>query len=881
MEINLDFEKKTCEIIQIKQFDDRTLTAFLFQNGIPYDLTGCSIQLNLSNCDGGVVNQTQDIVITNNKVVALLKKDFTRVYGISKMEIVVIKSGKQLSTFTFKLDIEPSVLGSGTLQPNIVVDVIEVLTSKINEAVAAKEETKQLIATGNAATKGDIATINEQLDSKASKEYVNDEISKIPKPDMSQYTTKAETANVQTQVNELVINGTGTSNPEVVQARSGYAVLNERLNVIESVTGTAGFSVFDGKTVQGNINSDTGLLVGADETTRLCTDFIDVSKTTVVTTNYLTVVTGTNNYNVSLYDSKKTFIKSKKGLTVDNFTTDGAYYIRFNLKAPTPFQVDVSRFTVSYKVYKGNLKDKLDNLNNIVMSDGVLLLDFIIKQGSIEALNGAVVGEDDITRKCTDFIDIGEKAKYDSIIYTNLLALQGTGACVFNWYDENKTFIKSDRVSLNYCLAPQNAKYVRFNLTWLNVTIADLTTVKIYYTVKGAMNKINSNIALIKSLNNRVALLEDKDKIEGFISIKAYDFNDISKTDDEIIKNALDFISIYKYKEIIFDTKQWNISKPILIDSNTTVIIDGVTIKQKDYMFDNVFRPNTFNLNPNNPHSFPLSIDWSENIKILGKNNAKIEGCDNNYIGTHHNLGANQVYVGDDYGYKTLQICFSKTKNFEIANIEFTKTRCWCISMDKCSHGSVHDLKITSSAPNGDGVDIRSGCNNINVYNIQGSTEDDTVACTAIDYASKGFPTGDYMYPMEPSAFEDIYLPIEDLYIHDINIDNITTTGSHHAVICLSNAGRKVFNISINNIIEPTPSNRESVVRIYTGYGTGYVDNDINNIRVNNVVSKGATYSVLCNAKVNNVWFNKLKQEKVGGALTSITNMNGITITNS
>ena len=70
-------------------------------------------------------------------------------------------------------------------------------------------------------------TLNDRLDNV-------DEIQAQTNAQLSQKTDKSVTENLQGQINNLVINGTGDSNPEVVQARGSEQVLNDRLNKIEN-----------------------------------------------------------------------------------------------------------------------------------------------------------------------------------------------------------------------------------------------------------------------------------------------------------------------------------------------------------------------------------------------------------------------------------------------------------------------------------------------------------------------------------------------------------------------------------------------------------------------------------------------------------------------
>lgn len=79
---------------------------------------------------------------------------------------------------------------------------------------------------------------------------------------------------------------------------------------------------------------------------------------------------------------------------------------------------------------------------------------------------------------------------------------------------------------------------------------------------------------------------DNKDLMEVYLS----DFVDSKKTDSQVIKECLSFIEWYKWKIIHFDVRNLIIDEAILLDTNTTVLLENCTIKQADYTFDNVFR---------------------------------------------------------------------------------------------------------------------------------------------------------------------------------------------------------------------------------------------------------------------------------------------------
>ena len=70
-------------------------------------------------------------------------------------------------------------------------------------------------------------------------------------------------------------------------------------------------------------------------------------------------------------------------------------------------------------------------------------------------------------------------------------------------------------------------------------------------------------------------------------------------------------------------------------------------------------------------------------------------------------------------------------------------------------------------------------------------------------------------------------------------------------------------------------------MKIYSSYGGGYTDDDMSRIRVNDVLSKNATYAVQVTHKVADVWMNKIKQEKASGSVSSIAYEEGVTLTNA
>lgn len=271
---------------------------------------------------------------------------------------------------------------------------------------------------------------------------------------------------------------------------------------------------------------------------------------------------------------------------------------------------------------------------------------------------------------------------------------------------------------------------------------------------------------------------------------KISDYRKSGMTDDEVIAACLQDAKQSNRREILFDEPEYLLCKSVLLPSDTTVILDGCKIKQANETFDTVFRGDNLKLNPHHPNGFPLSVSPIRNISILGKNGAIISGPD--WCGRDNNPGMKQIQekVGDYWGWRTLMISFSACDGLEIGGIVFDKTRCWCISLDLCLHGHLHDLHIDSNVKNGDGIDLRSGCHHFLIENITGATSDDNIACTALfcNDTVYQYPQEKSVYPMEPTKDSGSRTPWER-NISDVIIRNVTVSGMHHGIVCLAANG--------------------------------------------------------------------------------------------
>jgi hypothetical protein len=553
----------------------------------------------------------------------------------------------------------------------------------------------------------------------------------------------------------------------------------------------------------------------------------------------------------------------------------------------------------------------IDKLNAMVKKSNLLNKNTVLLNSKIAFNSGTVVSDNVFA--CSDFIPIKPNVAYtfSDNAPTNFGVL----------YDVNKNYIAnvsgvSDVIDapvtpLTKTFTQSNVAYIRLNFItdrinkisgYLdNYMMVEGNTLPSTYEEFGINMKdlrlVEENIKtgfitdtmLSTDIGNTLQTVSILNSgYESERDFYVYDFIDGVKTDSEVIKECLQFASIFNDKTIIFDQKDWFIDEAILVPANTTIIIDGVMIKQNNEVFDNVFRSDNFQIDSANPYGFPLSIQPLNNIKIIGKNGAKIEGPEINKKLVHPTYGE-QDATGDYWGWRTLQILLARVSGFEIAGLNYTKQRCYANLFDRCSYGYIHDLNITSTVKNGDGVNIRLGCHDIRVENIYGSTSDDLVAINSLSFGTT-YPYGtNYIYPITPGD----YLigqgeTIEDRYIYNISVKNITLNTPYlsQGVAFLSRNHHKIYNIQLENIIDGNAigtSDHLAMVGTYANaYNSlGYNAGDLNKVRVNNVISNTAENAIAINDIVADFWINKVKQNRSDGAVISAVNMTGVTLTNS
>lgn len=164
--INLDTSKENYLVAKCKQNDDLTLETLIYENGSILDLTTKEISIQALKADNTYIIQNTNIVKEKNKILAELDRDFSRVSGTTKIEIVLNESGKQNTTFSFSLEVIGSVI-KGAVQSSDAITALEEVQAAVTEIGRINEETQTLVNNAGAASKEDFNKVNASLEQKA------------------------------------------------------------------------------------------------------------------------------------------------------------------------------------------------------------------------------------------------------------------------------------------------------------------------------------------------------------------------------------------------------------------------------------------------------------------------------------------------------------------------------------------------------------------------------------------------------------------------------------------------------------------------------------------------------------------------------------------
>ncbi|HGH3644079.1 TPA: hypothetical protein ACJK7B_003200 [Acinetobacter baumannii] len=354
-------------------------------------------------------------------------------------------------------------------------------------------------------------------------------------------------------------------------------------------------------------------------------------------------------------------------------------------------------------------------------------------------------------------------------------------------------------------------------------------------------------------------------KKKAFISPN--DFAGATQTDR--MKAAVAFVKARGYGiiELAIDSQSntnfWTVTEAITLPSNCWIYINRAIVKRGNGVFDNIFR-NDGIVPDENPFNYAKELNQNQNILIFG--NSKADSfIDGNLAGAkvapHPVTGGNPIpWVNDFFGWRAVSILFANTQHHHVFNLSVINSQSWSISNEHgCANFSYHDLYFNTTVKNGDGVNVRFGCHDFEIYNIDAKTSDDTVACNSLNNFITQHPSGQYTYPTQVGGYADRGFGID---VYNGEIYNINASSSAGIGVYFS-GGSKVHDLNISNVKEYDGATVNWLVHIESNYGNGAALGDCYNININDVDSKLTDKPVFLNAPLKDVWVNKVIQDKV------------------
>ena len=430
--IKLDINKKMFETITAKQGDtkSRFILFNLYDGPIQFDLTGRIVRVYGKKKDNTTI--FNDLVITDAQkgyCTLELTNQMLAVEGLNELELVIFEGEKRLSTMPFILN----VIGSKYSEDAIV---------STNEFTALMNALKTVSNIDNKAEKKDVEELSSQLEQ--STQQLKGQINEI-----AEAGTTMEA--VQSKVSEMAEHG-------LIQAYTlaDGTVEPKKISFFNTIYG----NLFDKKTVVTNkqLNIANGTI--GNMTDRTVSDFIKVNSSELLTFIY-------TQCRVCQYNASKEFISGHSNPITTIITDVNTSYIRVDFPSTRLDEIKIYKGadipendetyykvddTVDYsnllttenlfKIFKENNMSKTENIFNYKNST----LNYSINgsTGEITAFNDYSLSE---YIYCESGINLSTNYKNVNI----------------NEYDENKEFIKLNKLPNTTITLDDKTKYIRFS----------------------------------------------------------------------------------------------------------------------------------------------------------------------------------------------------------------------------------------------------------------------------------------------------------------------------------------------------------------------------------------------------------------------------------
>lgn len=303
--------------------------------------------------------------------------------------------------------------------------------------------------------------------------------------------------------------------------------------------------------------------------------------------------------------------------------------------------------------------------------------------------------------------------------------------------------------------------------------------------------------------------------------------------DDAKIDKAITLIENVGGGQIYFPSRQINITKAILVPSNTKIILDNCQIQMANSIHDNIFRSKGLVPNPAQYGGLCLSAEWTENFEIEGIGTPTIR------------QSIVPLHTGDAYGWRGVSILFVRCRNYKISNVKVIESHMWSISNEYSENGEFYNIEFSNTLyTNADGLNFRNGCRKMIARKLRGRTNDNAVATTCIDNTVPASPVAGYSGQALGFTYGD-FLGAEDIYVEDVQV---AAKYGPALILASSPTIKRVTYKDIVSTVSNAP-NWENVMVCCNRYrnfiyGTSYVDGNISNINIINSNTSIHEYSL-------------------------------------
>ncbi|ANF51753.1 hypothetical protein A0O34_15115 [Chryseobacterium glaciei] len=325
--------------------------------------------------------------------------------------------------------------------------------------------------------------------------------------------------------------------------------------------------------------------------------------------------------------------------------------------------------------------------------------------------------------------------------------------------------------------------------------------------------------------------------------------------DDAKIDKAIAMVENVGGGQIYFPSRQINISKAILIPSNTRFILDNCQIQMINNIHDNIFRSKGLKINPAQPNGLQTEADWAENFEILGIGMPTMR------------QSIVPLHVGDAYGWRGCSILLVKSRNYKISNIKIIESHMWSISNEYCENGYFENLEFQNTLyANADGLNFRNGCKNMYAKKLRGVTNDNAVATTVLDSTIPVNPNAGYSYQALGWSYGD-YHGAENIIVEDVQVKALYGVG---LIISTSNIVKNItYKDFVSSVVSANDWDNVAVCgnsyRSFV-YGTSYVDGNVHNINIINSTTSIHQYSLgIYGGKIEKIYTSIITNSNLSG----------------